>query len=184
MCLYLMRIITQITLLILSFTAKAQLLEPGTLNSTGGNFVFRGTPTTPNFSLVWSVGESTLIKTFSVNGGMYFLTQGVLQPFVPLDLQTIPVQGWNKEEVKYYPNPVSTLLQFDLFSNDTGRVVLRVIDLLGNTHGVREFQYNTLPVNQKIDFSKYASGPYYLMLSLYSKGHLKKHGVFKILKLR
>ncbi len=179
-----MKFVKLLAYLLLAINANAQLLEPGTLNSTGGNFVFRGAPTIPNFSLVWSVGESTMIETFSVNGGMYFLTQGVLQPFVPLDLQTIPVQGWNKEEVKYYPNPVSTQLQFDLFSNDTGRVVLRVLDLLGNTHGVREFQYNTLPVNQKIDFSKYASGPYYLMLSLYSKGQLKKHGVFKILKLR
>jgi hypothetical protein len=180
-----MKKLTQlIALLVLSIHSHAQLLEPGTLNSTGGNFVFRGTPTIPNFSLVWSVGESTLIETFSVNGGLYFLTQGVLQPFVPVDLQTVPIKGWNKEEVKIYPNPVSTLLQFDLFSNDTGRVVLRVLDLLGNTHGVREFQYNTLPVNQKIDFSKYASGPYYLMLSLYNQGQLKKHGVFKILKLR
>lgn len=130
-----MRFVKLLAYLLLAINAQAQLLEPGTLNSTGGNFVFRGTPTIPNFSLVWSVGESTLIETFSVNGGLYFLTQGVLQPFVPLDLQTVPIQGWNKEEVKYYPNPVSTLLQFDLFSNDTGRVVLRVIDLLGNTHG-------------------------------------------------
>lgn len=179
-----MRIVKLLACSLLAFNAHAQLLEPSTLNATGGNFVFRGTPSIPNFSLIWSVGESTLIETFSVNGGMYFLTQGVLQPFVPLDLQTVPIQGWNKEEVKYYPNPVSTLLQFDLFSNDTGRVVLRVIDLLGNTHGVREFQYSTSPVNQKIDFSKYSSGPYFLMLSLYSKGQLKKHGVFKILKLR
>ncbi|MBP7346606.1 MAG: hypothetical protein RL135_2570 [Bacteroidota bacterium] len=179
-----MKFVKLTALLMLAFNVQAQLLEPSTLNSTGGNYVFRGAPTIPNFSLVWSVGESTLIETFSVNGGMYLLTQGVLQPFVPVDLQTVPILGWNKEEVKYYPNPVSTQLQFDLFSNDTGRVVLRILDLLGNTHGVREFEYKTLPVNQKIDFSKYASGPYYLMLSLYSKGQLKKHGVFKILKLR
>lgn len=163
---------------------NGQIIAPSTLNSKGGNYVFRGSPTIPNLSLVWSVGESTMIETFSVNGGMYFLTQGILQPFIPEDLQTVPIQGWNKEEVKYYPNPVSTLLQFDLFSRDTGRVVLRILDLLGNTHGVREFQYNTLPVHQTIDFNKYASGPYYLMLSLYSKGQLKKHGVFKLLKLR
>ncbi len=170
--------------LFLTLWVNGQIIAPATLNSTGGNYVFRGSPTTPNFSLIWSVGESTMIETFSVNGGIYLLTQGVLQPFIPEDLQTVPIQGWNKEEVKYYPNPVSTLLQFDLFSRDTGRVVLRILDLLGNIHGVREFQYNTLPVHQTIDFSKYASGPYYLMLTLYSKGQLKKHGVFKLLKLR
>ncbi len=179
-----MKSIKLTVLLLITVSVNSQIVEPFTLNSTGGNYVYRGAPTIPNFSLIWSVGESTMIETFSVNGGMYLLTQGVLQPFIPEDLQTVPIQGWNREEVKYYPNPVSTLLQFDLFSRDTGRVVLRILDLLGNTHGVREFQYNTLPVHQTIDFSKYASGPYYLMLSLYSKGQLKKHGVFKILKLR
>lgn len=179
-----MKLFKLAVILLLTVSANSQIVEPFILNSTGGNYVYRGAPTIPNFSLIWSVGESTMIETFSVNGGMYLLTQGVLQPFIPEDLQTVPIKGWNKEEVKYYPNPVSTQLQFDLYSRDTGRVVLRILDLLGNTHGVREFQYNTLPVNQKIDFSKYASGPYYLMLSLYSNGQLKKHGVFKLLKLR
>ena len=69
-------------LLLLTVSVKGQIVEPFTLNSTGGNYVFRGAPTIPNFSLIWSVGESTMIETFSVNGGMYLLTQGVLQPFI------------------------------------------------------------------------------------------------------
>jgi hypothetical protein len=125
-----------------------------------------------------------MIETFTTPNGATMLTQGVLQPFTDKDLQTIPIQAFTKEEIKVYPIPVNTLLQFDLFSNDTGKVVIQLYDLLGQTLGLREFQYNTLPINQKIDFSKYASGTYFLKVSLYSKGSLKKNSVFKILKLR
>jgi hypothetical protein len=142
----------------------------------------RGTNTQKNFSLVWSVGEATPIETFTTTNGRLVLTQGFLQPFTDKDLQTKGVLGWTKEEVKIYPIPVSTQLQFDLFSNDTGKVIIQLFDVAGRVLAQREFFYNTLPVNQKIDFSKYASGPYFLKLSLYNNGSLKKNGVFKILK--
>jgi len=163
---------------------NAQIVLPYILNSTGGNYVNRGNPVLPNFSFIWSVGEVTMIETFTTNNRLNILTQGLLQPFTDKDLQTIPIQGFTKEEIKVYPIPVNTLLQFDLFSNDTGRLVIQLYDILGHTLGVREFQYNTLPVNQKIDFSKYASGTYLLRVSLYNNGSLKKNSVFKILKLR
>ena len=164
--------------------SNAQTILPFILNSTGGNYVNLGNPVLPNFSFVWSVGEATLIETFTTSNRLNILTQGVLQPFTDKDLQSIPIQGFTKEEIKVYPIPVNTLLQFDLFSNDTGRVVIQLFDLLGHTLGLRDFQYNTLPVNQKIDFSKYASGTYFLKVSLYNNGSLKKNSVFKILKLR
>jgi len=168
----------------LQLKLNSQIVLPYILNSTGGNYVNRGNPVLPNFSFIWSVGEVTMIETFTTNNRLNILTQGVLQPFTDKDLQTIPIQGFTKEEIKVYPIPVNTLLQFDLFSNDTGRVVIQLHDILGHTLGVREFQYNTLPVNQKIDFSKYASGTYLLRVSLYNNGSLKKNSVFKILKLR
>jgi len=168
----------------LQLKLNSQIVLPYILNSTGGNYVNRGNPVLPNFSFIWSVGEVTMIETFTTNNRLNILTQGVLQPFTDKDLQTIPIQGFTKEEIKVYPIPVNTLLQFDLFSNDTGRVVIQLYDILGHTLGVREFQYNTLPVNQKIDFSKYASGTYLLRVSLYNNGSLKKNSVFKILKLR
>ena len=170
--------------MVLQFKLNAQIVLPNILNSTGGIYVNRGNPVLPNFSFVWSVGEATMIETFTTTNRQTILTQGVLQPFTDKDLQTIPIQGFTNEEIKVYPIPVNTLLQFDLFSNDTGRVVIQLYDILGHTLGVREFQYNTLPVNQKIDFSKYASGTYLLKVSLYNNGSLKKNSVFKILKLR
>jgi len=168
----------------LQLKLNSQIVLPYILNSTGGNYVNRGNPVLPNFSFIWSVGEVTMIETFTTNNRLSILTQGLLQPFTDKDLQTIPIQGFAKEEIKVYPIPVNTLLQFDLFSNDTGRLVIQLYDILGHTLGVREFQYNTLPVNQKIDFSKYASGTYLLRVSLYNNGSLKKNSVFKILKLR
>lgn len=168
----------------LQLKPNAQDVLPYILNSTGGNYVNRGSSVLPNFSFVWSFGEVTMIETFTTPNRATILTQGVLQPFTDKDLQTIPIQGFTKEEIKVYPIPVNTLLQFDLFSNDTGKVVIQLYDLLGHTLGLREFQYNTLPVNQKIDFSKYASGTYFLKVSLYNNGSLKKNSVFKILKLR
>lgn len=178
----------KVTILILSisffFTANAQLIEPFTVNSGGGNYVNRGNFALENFSFIWSVGESTLIETFTTSNGAITLTQGVLQHFIEKDLQTIPIMGWSKEEVKVYPVPVSTLLHFDLFSNDTGKIVVQLFDILGRALNVSEFNYNTLPINRQIDFSKYPSGTYLLRLSLYSKGALKKNGIFKILKIR
>ncbi len=163
---------------------NSQIVLPNILNSGGGNYVNRGNPILPNFSFIWSIGEVTIIETFITNNRQTILTNGVLQPFTDKDLQTIPIQGFTNEEIKVYPIPVNTLLQFDLFSNDTGKVVIQLFDLLGHTLGLRDFQYNSLPVNQKIDFSKYASGTYFLRVSLYNNGSLKKNSVFKILKLR
>jgi len=177
-------LLSGLLLLMLGLNGFSQTVEPFILNTSGGNYVNRGSYNLANFSFVWSVGEATLIETYTTTDNSVILTNGVLQPITDKDLQTIPIQGWTKEEIKLYPVPVNTLLQFDLFSNDTGRVEIQLYDLLGRTLGLREFQYNTLPVNQKIDFSKYASGPYFLRVSLYSKGFLKKSGVFKILKLR
>jgi len=170
--------------MILQSKLNSQIVLPFILNSSGGNYVNRGNPVLPNFSFVWSVGEATMIETFTTANSLNILTQGILQPITDKDLQTIPIQGFTKEEIKLYPIPVNTLLQFDLFSNDTGRVVIQLYDILGHTLGVRDFLYNTLPLNQKIDFSKYASGTYLLRVSLYNNGSLKKNSVFKILKLR
>ncbi len=164
--------------------AKTQSIAPFIINSNGGKFVNRGSFLLNNFSFVWSVGESSMIETFTTSNGSVILTHGVLQPFTEMDLQSIPIIGWTKDEVKLYPVPVNNLLQFDLYSKDTGNVVIQLFDILGNTLGLRDFQYNTLPVNQKIDFSKYASGTYLLKLSLYNKGALKKNSVFKIIKIR
>lgn len=174
--------------LIISMTFQlkinGQIVLPHIINISGGNYVNRGSAVLPNFSFIWSVGESALIETFTTSNGSIILTQGVLQPFTDKDLISIPIIGFTKEEIKVYPNPVNTLLQFDLFSNDTGRVVIQLFDLQGQMLGLRDFQYNTVPVNQKIDFSKYASGTYFLKVSLYNNGALKKNSVFKILKLR
>jgi len=170
--------------ILITNSLQSQTIEPFTLNATGGNFVNRGAVKLNNFSFIWSVGESALIETFTTANGTVILTQGVLQPFVDKDLQSIPIMGFTKDEVKVYPIPVNTLLQFDLYSRDTGKVVIQLYDVLGNTLGLRYFQYNTLPVNQKIEFAKYASGTYFLRVSLYSNGSLKKNSVYKIIKLR
>lgn len=167
-----------------SIALHGQTIEPFTLNVTGGNYVNRGAVKLDNFSFIWSVGESALIETFTTTNGSVILTQGVLQPFVDKDLQSIPIMGFTKEEVKVYPIPVNTLLQFDLYSRDTGNVVIQLYDLLGRTLGLRNFQYNTLPMNQQINFAKYASGTYFLRISLYSNGFLKKNSVYKIIKIR
>lgn len=169
---------------LLTAPLSAQLLQPSTLNATGGNYVQRGSTTIKNFSFMWSVGESTLIETFTTPNGSLIITQGVLQPVTAFDLQTAAIRGWTKEELKVYPVPVADFLQVDLFINDTGKVLIQVFDLQGRVLATREFLYNTLPVNNKINFIPYANGTYLLKLSLFNNGALKKTSVFKIIKLR
>jgi len=171
------------TIIITSIPVSGQSIQPFIINATGGSYLIRGSNSTKNFSLVWSVGESALIETFTATNGS-IITQGVLQPVTEFDLQTAMIVGWTKEELKVYPVPVSDILQFDMFSRDTGKVSLQLYDIVGRLLSTREFMYNTLPINQQINFLPYAAGTYLLKISLYTNGILKKNTVFKILKLR
>ena len=95
-----------LSIIIVSIPVSGQLVLPFIINASGGNYLIRGSNTSKNFSLVWSVGESALIETFKTADGSIIITQGVLQPVTEFDLQTVPVPGFTKEELKVYPNPV------------------------------------------------------------------------------
>ena len=173
-----------LSIIIVSIPVSGQLVLPFIINASGGNYLIRGSNTSKNFSLVWSVGESALIETFKTADGSIIITQGVLQPVTEFDLQTVPVPGFTKEELKVYHIPVSDVLLFDMFSRDSGNVLLQLFDISGRLLSTREFMYNTVPLNQQINFLPYAAGTYLLKISLYKSGILKKNTVFKILKLR
>src|SRR5437016_6012346 len=79
---------------------RAQSIAPGTLNAAGGG----GTVAGNKFD--WSVGEMTMVSTFTGSG--VIVTQGVLQPYhyVP----TAVSDPHFADELQVFPNPATSAI--------------------------------------------------------------------------
>lgn len=125
--------------------------EQYVLGSAGNHF------TTPSVSIEYTVGEA-VISTASVVA--ITLTQGFHQP----NLKVFDPEGFEENEaglINVFPNPVCNVLNIQLpLTNSPYQLLL--LDPLGRTVFMSGLLPNEL---SKINFSKFASGTYYLCLT-------------------
>lgn len=139
-------------------SASAQMLTPFVTASAGDFF----TNTTANASLSFTIGEMTMVETFtSANGSI--LTQGFQQPLV----QLVGV-----EEADYafdfvvYPNPASDRLFFRYTLRYPGIVRMRWTDMRGvEVLNHYEDQYTGGQVEDFFDLAPISQGMYFLHVS-------------------
>ena len=119
------RIATIFTLiLIISFKANAQSLSPRVIASTGGFAI------NSNGSLSYTVGEMTMVQTFSANGNI--LTQGFQQPSDSvIGLGLLDIASDDYIQFIVYPNPAISQLWYGFMSAESGNISIAVYDLLG-----------------------------------------------------
>jgi len=106
-------ILLLLTIVAAPFIASAQMLTPTVIASTGGF------SSNANGSLSYTVGEMTMVQTFSANGNI--LTQGFQQPNEVLTGLIDLTQGQFGSFV-VYPNPAVDNMWFGFQLPEAGKV--------------------------------------------------------------
>ncbi len=155
----------------LSFSMNAQMLTPTVISSTGGF------SQNANGSLSYTVGEMTMVETFTAGGNI--LTQGFQQP-------TDKVTGlldFTRDEFGsfvVYPNPAVDNFWFGLQLPEAGKVTVGLFDVLGQkVLDVYESNYTDGKVMQQTNVTAFAAGLYFLTMNFTSDKDGKVHTTTK-----
>lgn len=142
---------------LLTGTLAAQSLTPTVIASTGGF------SQNANGSLSYTVGEMTMVETFS--SGNNILTQGFQQP----NDNVTGLLDVIKDEygsLVLYPNPAVDNVWFGLQLPEEGHVVVAVHNELGQKVGeVFNSAYTGGKVVEQVNVSTYAAGVYFLTMT-------------------
>lgn len=178
--------------ILFSFQSKSQSqvasISPATLNMGGGSSTI-----TPNFTVDWSIGESTIIETYYGENSYsnlivsmrWSVTSGILQPFDATHIIYNPfIPRFTNQEIRFYPVPTPNIVYIDFRSQITGGVSIQLFSHDGKLLGIKEFApidgYNI----QKWDLTNKAAGLYYFHILLSDRnGNVLKEGTFNIEKL-
>lgn len=155
----------------LAMGLRAQMLTPTTISSTGGF------SSNANGSLSYTVGEMTMVQTFSAGGNI--LTQGFQQPN---DNITGLIDFTQDEFGSFvlYPNPAVDNLWFGLQLPESGRVTVSMFDVLGQkVADVYNSNYDNGKVVEQTNVSTYAAGFYMLTMNFTSDKDGKVHTTTK-----
>ena len=146
--------LTFIAVLIFSVAVMGQALSPSVLAATGGF------SSNANGSISYTVGEMTMIQTFS--GGGNILTQGFQQPYnLPTGLPEIAANATG--DLLLFPNPATYQLCYAFQFNSTGQVSFVLSNILGQRVSVvNNLNYNGGKVSQITGVSALAAGSYFL----------------------
>jgi hypothetical protein len=102
----------------------AQSAGPTVLNAAGGTHVIG----TNEFD--WSIGEMTLVETFT--GNNFVLTQGLLQP-AGFSNESVRNNSLLANQLQVFPNPASSVVNIEYSSPVTGTLSYKMIDVAGQT---------------------------------------------------
>lgn len=138
-------------LLLLAFIAtglNAQMLTPTVISSTGGF------SSNANGSLSYTVGEMTMVQTFSANGNI--LTQGFQQP----NDNVTGLIDLTKDEfgsLVVYPNPAVDNMWFGFQLPEEGKVQIALYDVLGQkVSDLYNANYDNGKIVEQVNVSTYA----------------------------
>jgi hypothetical protein len=157
-------------LCLIAFTAinlKAQMLTPTVIASTGGF------SQNANGSLSYTVGEMTMVQTFSANG--HILTQGFQQPNDQvLGLLDLTQDAYGSFVV--YPNPAVNDVWFGFQMPEAGKVSIALYNDLGQKiSDVYYSNYDNGKIVQQQNVSLYAAGIYFLTMTFTSDKDHQTH---------
>ena len=141
---------------LLPLLATSQTLTPTVVASSGGF------ATASNGSLSFTVGEMTMVQTFSSANN--FLTQGFQQPEdLGVGIPDIPVYSGG---LVIYPNPTNGAFSMQFTGDEETNKVITMYNSLGQI--VRQFTINQTTGVNKVDFdiTTFAQGMYVIELKL------------------
>jgi hypothetical protein len=161
--------------LIASVNIRAQSVAPGTLNSAGNTKTIGGN------EFDWSVGEMTMVSTFTTPG--IIVTQGVLQPddYLPEGIQK--TDGLVKQ-LQVFPNPATSVVNIKYSSSGNGSLSYRLMDMnskIITTKTTNVAQGTTL---EKVNVADLACATYMLEVTVNAGNGSQETMSYKIQKLK
>lgn len=181
-------ILTVSVLFLLQDKASAQSVAPTIFNVAGGYTNPGAAPGTGYYQYEYSVGELTMIETFTIPN--YTFTQGVLQPCTDKVLNDPLALIFHKGEYVLFPNPTTGKFELDFLLKVKGQLVLQLVDNMGRVIETREFHYDGCGRIERFDINRLADGIYTLHATL--RGDEKRgdgliitrNSAFRIVKVR
>ncbi len=165
------KLLLSIALVVFASVANAQMLTPTVIASTGGF------SSNANGSLSYTVGEMTMVQTFSANGNI--LTQGFQQP----NDNITGLIDMTKDEFgsfAVYPNPAVDNLTFGFQLPEASKVRVALYNAVGQlVSEVYNGKYATGKTVEQLNVTTYAAGVYILTLTAVSDVDGKTHVVSK-----
>lgn len=153
------------------FSLKAQQLTPTVIASTGGF------SSNANGSISYTVGEMTMVQTFSANGNI--LTQGFQQP----NDNVTGLIDLTKDEFGsfvVYPNPAVDNLWYGFQFPEEGKADIVLYDAIGQKiSDVMHTSYDNGKIVEQLNVSAYAAGLYILTINFVSNKDGKVHTTSK-----
>jgi type IX secretion system substrate protein len=160
---------------LVSLGISAQSLTPTVIASTGGF------SSNANGSLSYTVGEMTMVQTFSANNNI--LTQGFQQPN-DISIGILEVTQDDFGSFVVYPNPAvdNTWLAFQM--PEAGRVTISLYDMLGQKiSDVYAANYSNGKISAETNVSSLAASMYFMTLTFVSAQDGKTHITTKKLQV-
>lgn len=115
-------------------------------------------------SLSWTLGE-TVVETFNNNSVNIILTQGFQQPDEKKEVGVRSIAP-NSVFANVYPNPTIGNIRIDLKYDNTSRIRIELVDMLGRVLHSSEIDVIKAQMNNyQLDVSPLAAGMYMFRLS-------------------
>lgn len=150
----------------------------GAVNATGGSF------TNDKMIVDWSIGELARIDTKLSASSALLVTQGLLQPELGRQVVFVRDPAFAPGEIRILPNPVKSIVQFQLTLRQVGYVRAMLFSEKGERLYQTAFTYYGYGYTQAINMTKLATGTYFLYVELEPvEGAVVRKGSFKILKI-
>lgn len=150
-------------LTLLSIAIKAQMLTPTVIASTGA-YSSNG-----NYSLSYTVGEMTMVQTFTSQNGQNILTQGFQQPNDSLISGLIDITPEAYGSFAVYPNPTIDQFWFGYQMPEAGRVTITMYDAIGQKiSDIYYSNYESGKVVSNANVQNLAAGVYMVTLTFTS----------------
>ena len=140
------------------------------------------TSTAGNFSLAWSIGESSAITT--MENSNLILTNGLLQQYSKINSDYNLVGSFLLSDITIYPNPVISILNINILYPDSGYYHLALFDIIGQKLKEVKLDNGGMIISEEWNLGGLPAGSYILNIRLISRtGRLMKKRAYKIFKL-
>jgi len=160
--------------LAVSVNIRAQSIGPATLNVTGGTTVIGSN------EYDWSVGEMTMISTFTATG--IIVTQGVLQPAE--SASGVANVSLLSKQLQVFPNPATSVVNVQYSSQVQGTLTYRLMDVAGKVIAERAMTVSPGTTTEQVNVSELACATYMLEVTVNAGNATPESISYKIQKLK
>ena len=170
-----MKLLALFALILFTVTSRAQTANSAVVNVAGSS------SSQGHIVVDWSVGELSLVNTVSSIDNQYIITNGFLQPELPVANNANP---FSPNEVKILPNYGSGRIEVHFMTRQMGTLNMQVFDASGKLLLTSKAVSNGIGSVEKFNLSSFAAGTYFLKIDLHpSLGSVGKSGSYKIVRL-